>query len=474
MAQSQMVKTLEVCKVAPPPDLSRSAIPKSLPLTFFDLFWLRSPPFQNLFFYEIPSQNTLQFEYSIIPKLKQSLSLTLHHYLPLAGNLTWPQHSHKPIIKYVGGDGVSLTIAESNMDFYHLTSNHYRQETDYHLLLPQLEVFDERAAAMALQVTLFPNSGFSIGITAHHAILDGKTSTLFIKSWAQICKAGADSPALVHQLTPFYNREVIKDPTGLDSIYITQWLRQGGPNNRSLMIFDSVVPPDLVRATFEFTKDHIQKLRKCVYEKNSSKPPVHITSLSLACAFILVCVVRASENHVKKNRLAKFVFGVDCRYRLKPAIPSTYFGNCAIGRPAIVETKDLLGEDGILSALEGISEAIASLDDGLLDGVDSWASLINSKEPDEIPPTACIAWSPRFQVYNTDFGWGAPKKFEMTSIGRTGAICMSDSKNGNGGFEIGMVSQMKKIEAFASSFAKGLEALCNVRQSNSRAVVEFG
>nr|XP_048327645.1 phenolic glucoside malonyltransferase 1-like [Ziziphus jujuba var. spinosa] len=233
------------------------------------------------------------------------------------------------------------------------------------------------------------------------------------------------------------------------------------------MIFDSVVPPDFVRATFELTKDHIQKLRKCVCEKNSSKPPVHIPSLSLACSFILVCVVKASENHVKKNRLAKFVFGVDCRYRLKPAIPSTYFGNYAIGHPAIVETKDLLGEDGILSALEGISEAIAILDDGLLDGVDSWASLINSKEPNEIPSTACIAWSPRFQVYNTDFGWGATKKFEMTSIGRTGAICMSDSKNGNGGFEIGMVPQMKKIEAFASSFAKGLEALCNVKQSNS-------
>ncbi|XP_048327642.2 coumaroyl-CoA:anthocyanidin 3-O-glucoside-6''-O-coumaroyltransferase 1-like [Ziziphus jujuba] len=183
---------------------------------------------------------------------------------------------------------------------------------------------------------------------------------------------------------------------------------------------------------------------------------------------------KASKNHVKKNRLAKFVFGVDYRYQLKPAIPSTYFGNYAIGRPAIVETKDLLGEDGILSALDGISEAIASLDDGLLDGVDSWASLINSKEPDEIPPTACIAWSPQFQVYNTDLGWGAIKKFEMTSIGRTGAICMSDSKDGNGGFEIGMVSQMKKIEAFASSFAKGLKALCNVKQSNSRAIVEFG
>lgn len=51
---------------------------------------------------------------------------------------------------------------------------------------------------------------------------------------------------------------------------------------------------------------------------------------------------------------------------------------------------------------------------------------------------------------------------------------MSNSKNGNEGFEIGMVSHMKKIQSFTSAFAKGLQALWNAKQFNSKLVVEFG
>lgn len=76
-----------------------------------------------------------------------------------------------------------------------------------------------------------------------------------------------------------------------------------------------------------------------------------------------------------------------------------------------------------------------------------------------LPSPIAVAGSPRFEVYSTDFGWGKPKKVEMTSIDRTGAICASESKNGNGGVEIGLVLKMQKMEAFASFFAEGIEAL---------------
>jgi hypothetical protein len=70
-----------------------------------------------------------------------------------------------------------------------------------------------------------------------------------------------------------------------------------------------------------------------------------------------------------------------------------------------------------------------------------------------------IAGSPRFELYNTDFGWGRPRKVEMISIDRTGAICLSDSRDGGGGIEIGLVLKKQEMEVFASLFSRGLEAL---------------
>ncbi|KAM1644114.1 hypothetical protein ACFXTN_005451 [Malus domestica] len=146
MADLNSVKVVEVCKVAPQPSTpDSSAIPESLPLTLFDLLWLRFAPVQRLFFYEInnPNSSDTNFTHStLIPKLKTSLSLTLKQFLPLAGNVIWPKESPKPILRYVRGDGVLLNIAESDSDFHHIvSSNSFNIEAkEYHPLIPHMPV----------------------------------------------------------------------------------------------------------------------------------------------------------------------------------------------------------------------------------------------------------------------------------------------------------------------------------------------
>lgn len=191
----------------------------SLPLTFFDIHWLRFSSVKRIFFYETSSTDSVYTS-----QLKTSLSLTLQHFLPLGGTLTWPQDSHKPILNYVRGDTVSLTIAQSEAGFHHLSSN----DEEYHPLVPQLEVSGERAAALALQITAFPNNGFSIGTAMDHAVLDGKSSTLFVKSWAHICKHGS-AVSLPDHLKLYYNdRKANKDPMALQTIWSNDWLNSGG------------------------------------------------------------------------------------------------------------------------------------------------------------------------------------------------------------------------------------------------------
>ncbi|XP_054808556.1 phenolic glucoside malonyltransferase 1-like [Prosopis cineraria] len=457
MAKPESMEVLEAGRVAPPGEAAASET--SLPLTFFDVLWMRFPPVERLFFYEFPHPPS-SFFHSLLPKLKLSLSHSLHHFLPLAGNILWPPHSRKPSIRYVPGDGVSLTVAESNADFYLLSGSDFAEAEEIRLLVPDLPVSDEKASLMSLQITLFPNSGFSVGITTHHATADGKTSTLFMKSWAYLCSNLGESSSvssLPENMRPSFDRSVIKDPAGIAEIFANFWLNQGGPNNRSLMLWDlkKTDQGKLIRGTFELLPSNIQKLKKSAESKlNNNK--FHISTFSVTFAYVLNCLVKAEQT---KHEKVMFLFSADCRSRLDPPIPSAYFGNCIGAAKAEAETKNLLGDNGFITALEAISEALKRLDnEAILSVAETWISDMETFGLTDTYRMFSAAGSPRFQVYSNDFGLGRPKKVEIVSIDRTGAISLAESGNGNGGIEFGLVLNGTVMEAFSAIFLKGLSS----------------
>ncbi|XP_057755113.1 malonyl-CoA:anthocyanidin 5-O-glucoside-6''-O-malonyltransferase-like [Arachis stenosperma] len=454
------MKTPQVFKASPsslgPQNLLHSSS-TSLPLTFFDILWLRLPPVQRVFFYEFPHQPSLFYD-TLLPKLKHSLSLALAYYFPLAGTLTWPHDSNKPIIIYNVGDTLSLILAESDADFNHLSGSDLCEASEVHHLVPELSISDDQATVLALQVTLFPNHGFSIGVTSHHAVLDGKTSTSFIKSWAYLCNKLEDSSSspcdLPPELSPFLEREIVEDPKGLEAKYLSDWLKQGGPNNRSLKVWNLQVPQDSVRGLFKLSRSNIEKLKNFVGSRQKGNSNLHLSSFVVSLAYAWVCKTKAEETKSKKVGMA---INVDCRNRLDPPLPPTYFGNCIGARVASAETREFLDEDGgVVVAVESLSSALETLKDGVLNEAETWSSLLlDGLHSDEEMKLTGAAGTPRFEVYGSDFGWGRPKKVEMVSIDRTGAISLSDSRDGDG-LEVGFVSSKPSMEAFASIFAKGL------------------
>ncbi|XP_057447733.1 phenolic glucoside malonyltransferase 1-like [Lotus japonicus] len=456
MAQPAPSRIVEVCSVAPLQGSATSTTtPTSLPLTFFDLFWLRFPPVERLFFYHFPHSTSSFFD-SVLPTLKHSLSITLQHFLPLAGTITWPHDSPKPIINYLPGDAVSFTVAESTASFNSLCSDLCEAAERYHLI-PQLATSHEKASLISLQVTLFPNSGFCIGLTTHHAALDGRTSTSFMKSWAYVCsnlkgeKSSSLLSSLPEDLTPFFDRSVVKDPTGITEVFQDALLKKDGPNNRSLKVMESIksTQTDAVKGVFELTPSHIQKLKQYALSKLETKD--RLSSFAVTCAYVLACAVKAEQ---PQGDTVMMVFSVDCRSRLDPPIVPNYFGNCIGGQMFGVRIKTLLEKDGFISALEEMNEALNRVKDGVLKGAKEMASNMEKLPEGRL---YSIAGSPRFEVYSIDFGWGRPKKVDITSIDRTGAFSLSESRNNNGGIEIGMVLKKHEMEAFAASFVQDLE-----------------
>ncbi|XP_057482771.1 phenolic glucoside malonyltransferase 1-like [Actinidia eriantha] len=169
----------------------------------------------------------------------------------------------KPIIEYVEGNAVSLTIAGSKADFYCLSGNNFREAKDFSHFVPCLVDSETQVPVLELQVTLIPNAGFSIGYVVHHRLLDGKATTMFTHSWDFICKRGGDS-TLTSELTPSYDRTLIIDPSDLVTTYSNFWLGKDGHGNKSLALWDMKAPPDVILETLLLTQDDIENIKMWV------------------------------------------------------------------------------------------------------------------------------------------------------------------------------------------------------------------
>ncbi|KAJ8619918.1 hypothetical protein MRB53_028447 [Persea americana] len=134
-------------------------------------------------------------------------------------------------------------------------------------------------------------------------------------------------------------------------------------------------------------------------------------------------------------------------------MPVTYFANYIEVGFAEVKRCDLAEEAGLASGLDSIGRAIHGLADGPLTDAKGWIPRYVKMARERV---ILVTGSPKFQVYDTDFGWRRPKKTEVLSIEKTRAIYIGESRYEEGGIEIGMALSKSKMDDFASLFEEGL------------------
>ncbi|KAG8388573.1 hypothetical protein BUALT_Bualt02G0139400 [Buddleja alternifolia] len=449
-------KMLEQCEVAP----SSGAVNEQLlPLVHFDMLWLPRHLLQNLIFYEFPCSKS-HFLETIVPNLKKSLSLALKHFPPLAGNIIFPLiNSNKPVSHYKTGDSISVTIMESISDFIHLTGNHQRDADEFHHLVPQLppSTYSSefiKIPVAAIHVTLFPNQGISIGFTTHHAIGDGSTLVHFLNAWASINKFNGDAHllALGDKFSPFYDRNVVEDANGLDA---RRWdlMKNYRPTVSSIIS----LPTYKVRATFIMSEADIQKLKSYVIKSLTMADHYKVSSFAAVCAYIWTCFARSAGEVLGDDEAEYFSCPVDCRRRLNPPLPDTYFGNCLA--VAIAESTHgiLKGTEGFLAAVEAIVKAIDKTvndEKGILDGSDRRLSQLTKMIGKRV---VGVAGSTRLDSYGADYGWGRVKKHEVVSIDNDVSISLGKTRDeSQASLEIGLSMTKVKMDAFAAAFYQGL------------------
>ena len=456
MADTVTVKVIEQCEVGPPPGTVPST---SIPLTFYDLPWLCCPPLKRIFFFNFPysSQHFLQ---TLLPSLKHSLSLTLQHFFPFSSNLVFPPKPNPPHILHTQADSISFTVAESSADFTTLVSDSPKHVTLLHPFVPVLPpprtLHDGTflIPLMAIQVTVISHFGFTICITFRHVAADGRAFHHFMKFWASVCKSKGDL-GLASLALPLHNRDIIQDPKGLKLVFLEE-LWNLLPENVESKGEIRDVPSDIVRHTFVLSHDHVEKLKKWVTIKCKSHglEIPHLTTFVVTCSLIWVCKVKSEEAEVgtilpNNDESYILAFMADCRNRPECSIPLEYFGNCLVCGNAEVKRGKLVGENGVVEAALAIGSEVRHLQRETFEGAQTLMS--NFTEFATVGKHMTIlAGSPKLEVYQTDFGWGKPKRSEVVHVYNSGTISLSDCRDKEGRIEVGLALQKIQMNQFST------------------------
>ncbi|KAL8497420.1 hypothetical protein ACS0TY_020928 [Phlomoides rotata] len=442
-----MTMFLETYRISPLPG---AAAELTVPLSFQDIIWIHYHPIRRLLFYDYPCSNS-HFMETIVPKLKESLSLTLQNYLPVAGNLLIPSDTENtPVIRYVSGDSVSLVIAESSNDFDELVGNHARDADQFYDLLPQMPpVIDDSGykivPVLALQVTLFPGRGICLGFANLHALGDANSILNFMTAWASINKLNGDDYFAGESL-PIFDRSVIKDAVQIGGVI---WKKIWGKIPFEASSFP--VPTNRVRATFILTQNDITELKKMVLGKKPSV--VKVSSFVVTTSYVWNCLMKSGQEEVDDDETEIFLFPVDARGRVDPPVPCNYFGNCLGYGKVGIGHKKMAGEEGFVSAAVAIAEEIkkkVNKKNEVFKGAENWGGVDGNR-------VTGVSGSAKFDLPKVDFGWGMARKLEVVSIdGEEYSMSICKSRDFEGGLEIGISLPPETMAAFASIFARGL------------------
>jgi hypothetical protein len=326
---------------------------------------------------------------SVVEILKKSLSEALVHFYPLAGRLI------------TSSDGVLyIDCNDAGADFIEASASDVGIEEikgpEIGPVVRQLFALDGAInlnghflPLLVVQVTKL-RDGVAIGFTINHAVVDGTSLWHFINSWADICRESATiSPPPLHSRC--FDIKGSRIALNL-------------PKTQTIQKFS---PPALTEKIFHFSKEAISRLKDKA-NRNNSKDPTIISSFQALSAHIWQAITRARA--LLPHEPTTFKLAVNCRPRLIPPLPDSYFGNAI----QIVSTKVTAGE---LLACD-ISSAAWLLhhiiwphrDVNIREELQKYRQYPTVLKLDR---TICdnsvmMGSSPRFPMYDNDFGWGRP------------------------------------------------------------------
>ncbi|XP_026437523.1 uncharacterized acetyltransferase At3g50280-like [Papaver somniferum] len=177
----------------------------------------------------------------------------------------------------------------------------------------------------------------------------------------------------------------------------------------SMQTRDILTSP-LEERIFNFKQESITRLKtKAKLEISDSSITTTVSSLQALFAHVWLATTRARK--LDPNEETSFWLSIGNRSRMNPPMPEAYFGNSLQHGVANAKAGELL-EKGLGWAALLLNQVIVSYDnDSVLNIWKSWTVKPSFMFTGNSPPPKNIlvsGGSPRFNVYDNDFGWGKP------------------------------------------------------------------
>ncbi|XP_020872773.1 BAHD acyltransferase DCR, partial [Arabidopsis lyrata subsp. lyrata] len=171
-----------------------------------------------------------------------------------------------------------------------------------------------------------------------------------------------------------------------------------------------------------------------------SKPVVvEISSFQSLCALLWRAITRARK--LPSSKTTTFRMAVNCRHRLSPKLNPEYFGNAIQSVPTFATAGEVLSRD-LKWCADQLNQSVAAHQDGRIRSVVAdWEAnprcfpLGNSDGA-----SVTMGSSPRFPMYDNDFGWGRPVAVRSGRSNKfDGKISAFPGREGNGTVDLEVV-----------------------------------
>ncbi|XP_077223578.1 BAHD acyltransferase DCR-like [Tasmannia lanceolata] len=419
-----VVKIISKTKVLPHKTVEKS----ECPLVTFDLPYVTFYYNQKVLLYRGGD-----FE-EIVGKLKEGLGVVLEYFYPLSGRMGKDEEGVLKVEK-CGEEDAGVEVVEAIAEGVFI--DELTQDEAPPLLqkiVPFTGVMNLDGLYSPLLVVQFTKlrDGIAIGCAFNHAILDGNSTWHFMSSWAEICR-GSEAPSLI----PFHDR------TQARNIRLKLDLPESTASHD-----DSAVATlqSLREKIFHFSENSMDKIKAKANASltNGSRPLSTFQSLG---THLWHAITRA-RTHLKPEDYTVFTIFANCRKRVNPPMPESYFGNLIQAIFTVTATGLLLAHPPEFGA-GLLQQAIGAHDAKVIEARSKeWESapkLFNYK--DAGINTVTVGSSPKFPVYDVDFGWGRPEMVRSGSNNKfDGMVYLYPGRNGGRSVDVEITLEPKTME----------------------------
>jgi hypothetical protein len=396
MSNPPKVRHISECFVKPQHAVEESKRP--FYLTPWDLAMLSAHYIQKgLLFTKPPAADDQEgFINTLLDRLKNSLSLALVHFYPLAGRLVTQQNENPPsCLIFVDCDNspgakfihaaLDMTISDilSPIDVPSVVQSFFDHDR-------ALNYDGHTMPLLSIQVTELAD-GIFIGCSINHCIADGTSYWHFFNSWSEIFQALGNDISIARP--PIHKRWF---PDGYGPIINLPFTRQDE-------IISRFEAPELRERVFHFSSESIAKLKAKANEEYKTNKISSFQSLS---ALLWRCITRARR--LPLDQITGCKLATNNRSRMDPHLSQDYFGNSIHAVAGVALAGELL-EQSLGWAAWQLHQAVVNHTDKAVRGwLDAWqqSPFIYQLARFFDRYSVMMGSSPRFNMYGNEFGMG--------------------------------------------------------------------